>query len=244
MKILLSLTMFLLTATVDIQISHAQQLPNVTAISDLLITASDPGETTLDVLVQNNGGIDFNGGLLGLYVSLDTVLDTNDDSLLFSFSEPAVAAGDTNTFSVVIDFCNPVIIDQLPEYAIGNNFYLVYKLDLANNEPESNENDNTGVFTPPLFINCTLGIPGTEEHSFTIIPNLSNGYFQTKSDFNLLNDATLTIENAVTQTLTYLGTANNFIDKKIEVSFLPPGLYVLKIQSGEQIFAEKMMIQK
>jgi hypothetical protein len=219
--------------------SHAQ-LPNLSIDSDFISMDGDPGNVTLKIYIQNSGDSVFLGGLLGIYASLDTLLDTNEDSLFISIVLLSIPANDTGSFYIKLPFCSPVIQSLLPQYAFDNSFYLVYWLDIGQNYFESNENDNTGVFDTPLFISCTLGVNEATNPPLSIYPNPNDGRFNLTLPSTFGSDASLVVQNILTQQSYSLDVAGNVQNKNFDLSFLPAGIYILQIMNGANVYTRKL----
>ncbi|MEO6167746.1 MAG: T9SS type A sorting domain-containing protein [Chitinophagales bacterium] len=221
------------------------QLPNVFPVNDHLQYNGNPGLVSMSITLGNNGDNDYPGGLLGMYLSLDTLLNPLQDSLIFSFSGPLVLAGDTANFSVNAPFCEELIFQEFPGYVfIGNPFYFLYDLDYLDFNPESNENDNVGVFQPPLTMDCATGVYETGLRQFAAYPNPNNGVFIITFPTEPPNDEIIIIQNLLTQSTQSIQMSGHENEKSIDCSFLPDGIYLLKLFSNGHYYQQKMVIER
>lgn len=220
------------------------QLPNVYAVKDHLQYDGNPGKVSMSVTLGNNGDSDFQGGLLGMYLSLDTLLNPLEDSLVFSFSGPFVTAGDTANFSVNAPFCEEVIFQQFPAYVFnGNPFYVLYDLDYLDFNPESNESDNVGTFEPSLMMACATGMVETRLQEFSVYPNPSNGTFTVTFPESTGNVETIILQNVITQTTISLEVSGYQHEQVIDCSFLPEGMYLLTLLAKGRHYRKAIMIE-
>jgi hypothetical protein len=218
------------------------QLPNLKPVYDFIEVDGAPGNVALQVNTVNLGDSLFESGLLGIYASLDTALITSQDSLLFSYFMSPIPANDTGIFLITIPFCDEVIASQLPGYTFGNNFYLLYKLDIGENYPESDENDNTGVFNTPLFMGC---ITGTEElftGGFSVYPNPGDGRFTLKLPATLHDHISLSIQNVITQARSVMHL-NLQLYQQVDLHYLASGIYQLRVCDDIQCYQSMLIIE-
>lgn len=220
------------------------QLPNVYAAKDHLQCDGNPGLVSISITLGNNGDTDFLGGLLGMYLSLDTLLNPLEDSLIFSFSCPFVAAGDTANFSANVPFCEDFIFQQFPGYVFnGVPFYVFYELDYLNFTPETNESDNVGFFQPSLTMGCTTGVAETSLRKFSVYPNPGNGMFTVTFPESIANDATLILQNVITQSISSFEVSGSQHEQVFDCTFLKKGTYLLMLLSDDRYYKKMMVIE-
>ena len=105
-------------------------------------------------------------------------------------------------------------------YAIGE-YGVIYK-------------NSTGINTVTSSIN-------NFENIFSIYPNPNKGIFNIKFDKNPSQNWQYQITNLQGQILM---NDQQLIDRKIDASWLPAGVYLLNLQNDEKIFTQKIIIQK
>jgi hypothetical protein len=218
------------------------QLPNLKPVYDFIEVDGAPGNVALQVNTVNLGDSLFESGLLGIYASLDTSLVTSQDSLLFSYFMSVIPANDTGIFSITIPFCDEVIASQLPGYAFGNNFYLLYKLDIGENYPESDENDNTGVFNTPLFMDCLTGTDELFTGGFSMYPNPGDGRFTVKLPASLHEDISLSVQNVITRARSVVHLDPQLY-QQVDLHYLPSGVYEVQVCDDIHCYQSRLIIQ-
>jgi hypothetical protein len=175
-------------------------------------------------------------------------------------------SGNPATSNTVLMTVNPIpatpVITQsndslLSNYASGNQWYYneaasTYSIAGATNQyyvPYTSGNyfvivtDSAGcVSDSSNIINVVLtGISGINGTDFGIFPNPSNGMFTISFDSKYYPDATVTLINAIGQPLLEDKLVNHTIIK-LDVSFLPQGMYFMKFETYQSVYLKKVLV--
>jgi len=232
---------FLLPFALFISVQVFAQLPNLYSIYDTLTYTGDPDYVSTLTFLGNNGTATYPaGGMIGLYFSLDTLFNTLQDSLVLSFVGlvDSIPSGSTYTFLYGADFCSP-FQNLFPSYVFGSSFYILYELDYGNLIPESNENDNVGVFHPSLFLYCITGINDLAAGEFSVSPNPATDVLHIQLPENQTGILQLI---DFTGRIIYSKELNNTSDVEMDVSNLADGIYLLSISGKDWREVKKVVI--
>lgn len=216
---------------------------NLISITNSLQYTGDPGPTTVTITIENSGITMSPPALVGVYFSLDATINPTEDSLIWTMPFGAISSEGLLTIDTTINLCGEIALTY-PSYIFGEDFYVGYIIDYSNLVAEINEADNSDVFSPQLFIGCTLGTvePG-EATSFTIYPNPNKGRFILSAAGSTIESEFVSVENIIDQEKIIL-IKQPAINQVLDLSFLPMGLYAVIIQTKGKIFRQLMAIER
>ncbi|WP_121667342.1 T9SS-dependent M36 family metallopeptidase [Mesonia aquimarina] len=102
--------------------------------------------------------------------------------------------------------------------------------------------DQTEAFDMPpnAVLDCSLGIGATEENLWRVYPNPTNGLVTISTKNSVNNSAEINIFDINGREVF---TATTTASQPVDVSSLTTGVYILKIQSGEKIQTEKLIVE-
>ncbi|HUM48415.1 MAG TPA: T9SS type A sorting domain-containing protein [Chitinophagales bacterium] len=218
-------------------------LPDIQTISNDLNFDGNPGNVTLSLTLLNGGTDIYPGGPAGFYFSSDTLLDEENDSLVFKVDVPSIGYGDTVSVIDTIDFCDPAVYESFPAYVKnGAPFYVLYKLDYADNIQESDEGNNTGGFQLPLEMACITAIAEIVVQSFSVYPNPTDGSVVFAVPAALADDAIIKVHNMDAREVFSLALDHER-SGVLDLSFLTPGIYLVTLSDKELFYQSRIVIE-
>ena len=232
----------LFQSLLTIGIYPAMAQVNLTSIDDTISYTGNPGLTTVSVTIVNEGDSVAGTTFVSFYVAIDSVISTEDSSLIWSQQVPSMPGGDTLIIDTTIDLCNPIIQQNLPyviQYGLG--FNIGYIIDSGNLQEETNENDNTGVTPGAINMICNVGISDIESAWLLVYPNPGDGRIRLSASIG--DDSKLSVERM---------TGERIVDdlsvlphqEEIDLSFLTPGQYIVRLTTEEKLFFTLLTVSK
>ena len=144
-------------------------LPNLTLVADHCNYTYSTPNLTINARVSNNGSAVADSCCLGYYLSTDALITSTD----LKIGESVVSALPANSTSD-----HSLVNINLTQFGLtpGQTYYVGLFVDCLENVDETNENDNTLVFNPPITIPQTGLYPNLVINPDTAVSNASFNY--------------------------------------------------------------------
>lgn len=217
---------------------------NITSIDNSLSFTGDPGPTTITITLINTEPFVSEPTQIGFFFSLDSLADPQVDSLIWVVPVPVIGPGDTVIIDTTFDLCGPDL-QNFPDYVLNDTtFFITYLIDPGNTMVETNETDNIGLLQPSLVIGCLSGIDEASAYlPLNIYPNPNDGHFIVSFPDGWNGKVEAMIGDMISHSIIYKATLATD-QKDFNLSFLPSGLYILRMKYDDRWYVQLVNIEK
>ena len=257
-------TVVTVTSSLPVSVSITPSANPICSGGNVVFTATPTNGGTLPVYqwIVNSNDVGTNSTTYSYApANLDAVTCVLTSNVTCPSGNPATS----NIVSMAVNPLPPTpVITQsndtlLSNYANGNQWYYneassTYSIAGATNQyyvPYTSGNyfvivtDSAGcVSDTSNLINMVItGISGINGTDFGIYPNPSNGVFTVSFDSKYYPDATITLINAIGQPLLEDKLENHAVIK-LDISYLPQGMYFMKFETYQSVYLKKVLVVK